>query len=195
LYLGIHMPPLFIKISKILSQDTLFWYATIIGSLSFVIQALLTLFGGSHDIEDHSIEADFSQLKLLSKQAITGFLMIFGLSGLACRKEFGLDIVPSIFLSILAGAVAVYLNALIFKGAKSLRSRGSVFKIEETIGKRATIYQKIPKNGVGKITISLNDLTHEIDAMSYEAKDLESFSSVEIIKKVDEKTVVVAPIK
>ena len=187
------LPMIITKITDTLSKDTLFWYATLFGALAFIIQAAITLFGAN--LEEGSEELDLGNLKWLSKQALTGFLMIFGLSGLACRREFDLTLIPSILVSACAGCLAVYLNALIFKGAKSLKSPGSVFKIEDAIGKKATIYQKIPKNGIGKISISLNDLTHEIDAMSYEAKDLESFTHVEVIKKADEKTVFVVPIK
>ena len=63
------------------------------------------------------------------------------------------------------------------------------------IGKEAMVYQRIPKGGVGKITLSLNDLTYEIDAISHQNEELSSFIQVQVLKKSDEKTVVVVPIK
>ena len=76
--------------------------------------------------------------------------------------------------------------------AKKLRSPGTVFRIEDAIGKEAMIYQRIPKGGSGKISVSLHHFTYELDAISFEQEDLPSFTFVQIIEKFDEKTVIVA---
>jgi hypothetical protein len=76
--------------------------------------------------------------------------------------------------------------------AKRLQSTGSVYRIEDAIGKDAYVYQSIPKGGVGKISVSLNHFTHEINAVSYDSKELPSFTLVKIIEKKDDNTVVVA---
>ena len=70
-----------------------------------------------------------------------------------------------------------------------------VFRIEDAIGKQATVYQRIPKGGAGKISLSLNNLTYELDAISDHSEELSSFTQVHVLKKADEKTVVVVPIK
>jgi len=79
--------------------------------------------------------------------------------------------------------------------AKKLHSPGNRFSVDDTIGKEAFVYQQITKNGIGKISLSLYDLTHEVDALSLNGEEIASFTQVKIIKKADERTVVVSPIR
>ncbi len=173
-------------------KDSIYWFCALAGSGLFAIQFILSLFGAiAEDLED-SGEMD-GKFKFLSKQALTGFLMMFGWIGLTCQKEFALSGFHTIWISASFGIVAMLVTALLFHGAKKLRSSGTVFRIEDAVGLEAIIYQRIPKDGVGKITVSMNQFTHEIDAIAYE--DLPSFINVRIIKKADEKTVLVVPVK
>jgi hypothetical protein len=170
-----------------LSQDTFYWFCALAGSGMFVIQFLLTLFGMGDD-QDHF---DVQNFKWLTKQTVTGFLMFFGWVGLTCKKEFVMTSTFSAVCAVAGGLIAVVATALIFKMAKKLRSPGAVFRLEEAIGKEAFVYQRIPKNGLGKISISLNNLTHEIDAMAHE--EISSFTQVQIVKTMDDKIVIVVP--
>jgi len=158
----------------------------------FLVQFLLNFVGA--DAEDAE-EGSSQNLKWLSKQAITGFLMMFGWIGLACKKELGFSAAAATGIAVAAGIVAMFITGSIFKIARKLRSSGTVFRIEEAVGKEAAVYQRIPKDGVGKITISLSDMTHELDAISLNGEEVPSFSPVQIVKKADERTVVVVPIK
>lgn len=175
--------------------DTIFWFCAMAGTGLFVIQLMLTLLGGDHSHEVDEGGFDTVKFKWLSKQALTGFLMMFGWAGLTCRKEFALSNATAALIGSGAGLICMFLTAVIFNASKKLRSPGNVFRIEELIGKEATIYQRIPKDGTGKITVSLHELTHEIDAISHNREELASFTQVQIIKKADEKTVVVVPAK
>lgn len=164
-------------------EHSFFWFFAMTGSGLFLIQLLLNLFGADHD------DADSGKFKWLTKQALTGFFLMFGWAGLTCRKEFGLSLVASSLISVIAGIGAVFLTALLFNGARKLRSSGTVFRIEDAVGQDATVYQRIMPGGIGKISISLNHFTHEIDATAEE--EIPSFSSVHVIKKTDENTVFV----
>jgi hypothetical protein len=180
-----------------LSKDTFYWFCALAGSGMFVIQFLLTLFGIGHDhdaVDDHG-HFDAQNFKWLTKQTVTGFLMFFGWVGLTCRREFDLSNPASAAYAVAGGIVAVFATAFIFKMAKKLRSSGSVFRIEDALGKDALVYQRIPKNGSGKISISLNHHTHEIDAVSLTHEEISSFTQVQIVKKMDDKIVIVVPIK
>ena len=167
-------------------DDSLFWFCALTGSGLFLIQFLLTLIGDL-DNESHSIN-DF---KWLSKQAITGFLMMFGWVGLTCKKEFECTNLTSSFIGFLCGIVAMVITGFIFKMAGHLKSSGTVFCIDDAIGKEATIYQQILKGEKGKISLSLNGFTHEIDAISLD-EEIPSFTPVHIINKVDDQTLIVA---
>lgn len=176
------------KFNNFISNDYLFWSCALLGSGLFIIQFLLNFLGS-----DGQDEFGLVQFKWLSKQALTGFLVMFGWIGLTCRKEFDLSGLSSIAIALLGGIVAFLMIGLIFKGALKLRSSGTVFRIEDIIGKEATIYQRIPKNGIGKISVMHDNFTYEVDAKANE--DLASFTLVHIIKKENANTVLVVPIK
>jgi hypothetical protein len=151
--------------------------------------------GHDHDVVDDHGHFDAQNFKWLTKQTVTGFLMFFGWVGLTCKKEFALSPTYSAVFAVVGGLIAVVVTAFIFKMAKKLRSSGAVFRIEDAIGKDAFVYQRIPKNGIGKISISLHNHTHEIDAMSMTHEEISSFTQVQIVKKMDDKIVIVAPHK
>jgi hypothetical protein len=183
-----------------LSKDTFYWFCALAGSGMFIIQFLLTLFGIGHDQDmvdapNHLGHFDAQNFKWLTKQTVTGFLMFFGWVGLTCKREFVLSNTASAACAVVGGLIAVFVTAFIFKMAKKLRSPGAVFRIEDAIGKEAIVYQRIPKNGLGKISISLHHHTHEIDAMAMNREEISSFTQVQIVKNMDDKIVVVVPIK
>src|SRR5579872_2732155 len=166
------------KYLSMLAKDGLFWFCALAGSGMFLIQFLLYFVGA--DAEDDSSSQNF---KWISKQAITGFLMMFGWVGLACTKELDLTPLASTALAIAAGIVAMIITAAIFNLARKLRSTGTVFRLQDAVGKEASVYQRIPKGGSGKISLSLHDMTHEIDAISLNGEEVHSFTQVQIIKK------------
>ena len=88
----------------------------------------------------------------------------------------------------------MYLTAWMFSKAKKLVSSGSVFDINQALGKTATVYAKIPAQGKGQIQIVVADLTHEIDAISDNSTEIETNSSVRITAVIDQSTVKVQQI-
>ena len=146
----------------------------------------------SHDSGDDSV--DVRKFKGLSIQTVTGFLMMFGWTAITCQNEFDLQNSTTIGISLVAGVFAAFIVRSIFKLAKKLRSSGSVYRIEDAIGKEAYVYHRIPKGGRGKISMTLQNFTHEIDAISHHSEDLPSFMRVRIIEKTDNNTVVVTPL-
>jgi hypothetical protein len=185
-------------LQTILSKDNVFWFCALAGSGMFIIQFLLTLFGIGHDhdmIDDGHGHFDVQNFKWITKQTLTGFLMFFGWTGLTCKREFAMSGTASAAWAAAGGFLAVFVTAFIFKMAKKLHSSGAVFNIEDAIGKEAFVYQRIPKDGIGKISISLHHHTHEIDAISMTHEEISSFTQVQIVKNMDDRIVAVVPIK
>lgn len=186
--------------NELIKSGSVFWFCALAGSGMFFIQFIINIFGGMDqdnfdvgDTTDASNDAaDARRFKWFSMQAITGFLMMFGWTAITCQSEFGLKNILTIGISIASGVLAALIIRSIFKYAKKLQSSGSSYRIEDAIGKEAYIYQSIPKDGIGKISISMQDFTHEIDAISHNSEALSSFTRVKIIKKKDDNTVVVA---
>ena len=184
-----------LKFKDLISQDSLFWFCALSGSGIFIIQFLLSLIGNTDHEGIDPPEVDAVKFKWLSKQAITGFLMMFGWSALTCKNQFNLSIGTTLAIALAAGMVTVLVTGYIFKMARKLHSPGTVFAIEDAIGKEAVVYQHIPKGGIGKISISLHHFTHEIDAMSLNDEDIPSFALVRVIKKTSDSTLMVTLIK
>lgn len=188
--------------NELIKSGSIFWFCALTGSGMFFIQFIINIFGVTDqesfetgDTTDSSGDSlDARKFKWFSIQAITGFLMMFGWTAITCQSEFGLQSTSTICISIAAGILAALIIRSIFIFAKRLQSSGSIFRIEDAIGKEAYVYQAIPKKGIGKITISLQHLTHEIDAVSHHSEELSSFTRVKIIEKKDDNTVVVAPL-
>lgn len=187
--------------------DFIFWFCAFAGSGMFFIQLIMNMFGAATDnfdvgeatISDEIHDAgsdpsDMRKFKWLSMQAITGFLMMFGWTAITCKNEFGFENIATVLTSMAAGVFAACVIRSIFKLAKRLHSPGSAYRIEEAVGREAYVYQRIPQGGVGKISISMQHLTHEINATSHHTEELPSFTRVKIIEKQDGNTVVVEPL-
>lgn len=167
----------------LVNSGSVFWFCALSGSGLFLIQFLINLFGmGDSD-------SDIKQFKWLSLQAVTGFLMMFGWCAITCQNQFEVEILPTLVVSLVSGLLAAWMIHFLIGFTKKLHSAGSVYSIEDAIGKEATVYQKIPKGGVGKVSLALHHFTHEIDAVSRE--EIESFTRVKIIEKSGSNTVVV----
>lgn len=190
------MAEFFEKLIYLLEDTTIFTFCASIGSGILVIQLLLYFFGFAESDNDYDSDAgEEKRFKILSLQTIGGFLMMFGWCAITCYKEFDFGISFSILLSLILGCCSVFVMNLIFKMAKKFQSSGSVCSLDDVIGKEALVYQRIPKGGVGKVSISFQHLTCEVDAISHGQEELPSFTWVQILKKKDDVTVVVIPIQ
>lgn len=176
-------------------NDNFYWFCALAGSGMFLIQLILNLFGvfDSDDL-DANDGGDVRKFKWLSLQAISGFLMMFGWTAITCHKEFEFNSLITNLISLTTGLLVIFTTSSIFKVAKKLQSTGNVFKVDDVIGKEALVYQRIPKEGLGKVSVSVQHFTHEIDAISHNQQEIHSFTRVQIIKKRDDNTVIVTAI-
>jgi hypothetical protein len=171
--------------------NTVFWFCASLGGALFLIQLLLMVIGLEGDHTHSALEA--GRFGWLLKQKLTGFLMMFGLSALACKYQFFLSNTLAYTIGIFSGSVAAFVIGWIFQIAARLQSSGATFHISQALEKDGIVYQRIPQNSVGKISISVYNLTYELDAVAEDSKEIPSFTSVRVIKIKDEKTVVVKP--
>lgn len=188
---------------ELINSHSIFWFCALAGSSVFFIQFIFNLFGITDQDNFDSCETfsntlhettDTRIFKWLSVQTITGFLMMFGWTAITCQSEFGLQIMTTLAISLAAGISTALIIRSIVKITLKLKSSGSTYNIEEAIGQEAYVYHRIPKGGIGKISMTLQHFTHEIDAISDHSEDLPSFMRVKVIKKFDSNTVVVTPL-
>ncbi len=180
----------------LIAQNPVLWFCAISGTVIFLIQFILNLFIGDHEhhAEVGSEDNGEGDLKWLSKYAVSGFLMMFGWIGLTCVKQFALPLWVAIVVAILSGFFTVFLLRLLFRGVRRLHSPGNVFNIEDAIGREGEITHRIPENGVGSISLLIDNFRYEIGAISTGNKELPSFTRVKVIDKTIDNIAVVIPL-
>lgn len=184
------------------SLETTFWVFAFGGTLFFVLRILFMLFvGGDHDMDaDGHIGGDIGHdgtdvsFNLFSLQSLTGFFMMFGWVGLSLYVQSEVGPFFSVLGAFAAGLSTMFITAAIFRAAMNLVNPGSRFVVDDAVGKTASVYQRIPADGRGRIQLTLAGSTREIDAISEEKADIDSFTSVEVVRKVDDRTVAVKTI-
>ncbi|MDE3055946.1 MAG: hypothetical protein KGI80_04565 [Verrucomicrobiota bacterium] len=178
-----------------LGADPVFWFCALSGTAFFALQLLLSLFGVGDVLGDEGEELPIGEIQWFSKRTVTGFLMMFGWIGLTCKKEFDLPVSGAVLIAFVGGVLALFLIGYLLRLAQKLKSPGSVFRIEEAVGKEATVYHRIPVEGSGKVTLSLNNLSYEVDAISQNTQEIPAFTRVHVLKKIDHKTVMVSSLE
>lgn len=191
----------------IISSDTfelIFWISAIAGTAMFVFKTIVALaIGEMHDIDTDlgvgdiahdGVDSSDAAFELFSITSLTGFFMMFGWSGLAAYKEYNLSQSTAFACACVIGFIAMYGTAKLFSAARLLVSRGSVFLIENTLGKTGTVYQMIPADGTGVIQITIDGQVRELGAQSAEGVEIPSFTTVTVVSVVDTNTVKVSSI-
>jgi membrane protein implicated in regulation of membrane protease activity len=147
---------------------------------------------GIPDSVDADAGAGSSGLALFSLRGILAFFAVGGWAGIAVA-----GLIDSAFLAVvcafIAGAVALYAVALLFKYTARLQSAGNL-NLRNAVGKTATVYITIPasRNGAGKVHIVFQERYSELSAVTDEETPLRTGTLVEIVGVADENTLLVA---
>jgi hypothetical protein len=116
----------------------------------------------------------------LSIQSISGFFTMFGLVGLGLLQINASDF-WSLAGALAAGVFTAWCTGMIFIGMQRLQSDGTL-KIENAIGKHATVYLTIPETGTGSINISIQGSLRTMDAMSDNGQRIPTGSIVKVLR-------------
>lgn len=177
------------------SLDTtmqVFWGCAIVGSVIFLVQALLTLIGMDHDL-DMDTDVDLGDgdtmdlgggLSLFSIRNLVNFIVGFGWGGVCFSSVVSNKILLGV-LGVLIGIFFVWIYFIIKKQTRKLESNGA-FNINLCVGKVADVYLRIPAEGkgMGKVQVSLHGSIHEIDAIT-DGPELPSGSKVTVVEVVE----------
>ena len=158
-----------------------------------VVQIVMMLIGlgGDSDIDSSGVDltgdgnADInvdtdSGLSLFTTKSLTAFFTIGGWVGFTLGDG---KMWVAIVVSLVAGAAALVIVALILKWLLRMQSSGNV-KLESAIGKIAEVYLTIPaKNGgEGKITVTINESLNEYGAIQEGDEPIKTGSKVKIVR-------------
>lgn len=178
-----------------------YWILAAISSIIFIIQAIMTFIGFDADSdvdmstapdqipESGDAAFDAAGFHLVSVKSVICFILGFGWTGVLCWNYIPNRVLLGL-LAVVVGLIFMSLIAFLLFQMMKL-NRDNTFRVEQTIGLPADVYLRIPGNRkqTGKITVSLNGSTHELEALS--DTDIPTGAKVRIKEIVQAETVLV----
>ncbi len=176
--------------------EQIYWICAAVGTLFFLLRTIMMVVGGDVDVDgDGDIDVNLDDtghaFELISINSITAFVMMFGWAGLTAYKQFNLGSTQSLITSFIVGVICMLITAYLFQLAKTFVSRGTQFKIANTVGLNGVVQQVIPNEGVGRVTVTLDGMARELNAVSGDNVEIPSFVQVSVEKVVNSNTVAV----
>ncbi len=181
-----------------------YWILAAVSSIIFIIQAIMTFIGFDADSdvdmstapdqipESGDAAFDAAGFHLVSVKSVICFILGFGWTGVLCWNYIPNRVLLGL-LAVVVGLIFMSLIAFLLFQMMKL-NRDNTFRVEQTIGLPADVYLRIPGNRkqTGKITVSLNGSTHELEALS--DTDIPTGAKVRIKEIVQGETVLVEKI-
>lgn len=166
---------------------TAYFYVALFSTVLFLLKLVLFAFLGG----DTEVEADFNEsvetetsFNFLSVQSILAFLMGFGWLGLACLKQWEMNLGLSVVLSVAFGAILMYFSAWLMFCVKKLNHKVEK-DYSKCVGLTARAYTKFAPNAQGQIEIVFNKQLSIEEAVNNTDKEIKSFSNVKVVKYED----------
>ena len=174
--------------------DMLFASSALIGGILFVLYFFLLMIGGiATDVFDglFGIDVDMgadASFKALTFQGIMAFLMFFGLAGLYVTKSGG-GPSPAILAGAIAGGASMYFTGKLFELFVNLQQDGTV-ELSEAIGAKGQVYLRISDEGVGQVTVEVNEAQRTFNAKSEDGAGIATGDFIEVVDTIGEVLVV-----
>lgn len=185
--------------------EKIFWGISIIFSVLFFIQFVLSLIGldfqSDTDLDfDMDVETDTGfttdvSFTIFSVRSFIAFFTFFGWSGVSVLSNGGSGL-WAIIMGIVAGIFAMLIVGYIMYAFAKLQDDGSVYNPYEAIDEIGTVYLRIPalKQGKGKIQIKLQGSIIEVEAITNEAETIPTGTAIRVIDVLDREVMVVEPV-
>lgn len=170
----------------------------VLASFILIVQTILSFIGVVDSFDEiDSLGEDIdeiSEFKIFSFRSIIAFFAVFGWVGVIAIERF--NNIITFFIAFISGLLAMFVVAGLFYMSLKLQSNGNI-DYNNCVGKLAKVYLTIPaKNkGEGKINLKVQDTFIEVRASTYELEAIKTGEQVEIIKVLNDNTVVVKKIK
>ena len=149
--------------------------------------------GADGDVSGHDVgnPADAGAMHLFTFQGIITFLCVFAWSAILTYMGTN-SILLSLLVGFVLGAGAMFGVAKIIQASAKLAQNGNI-NAKNYLGELGTVYLVIPaaEQGRGKVNISLGERYVEFDAITEDADDIPSGSSVRVVDVRSESLLVV----
>jgi membrane protein implicated in regulation of membrane protease activity len=178
------------------TAETIYWAIALTASLIFIILSVLSFVGGADVDAVVDVDAHLGDMEapshIISFRNVINFLLGFGWTGVAFYHQISSQILLAL-LAIVVGIIFVAIFTLIFRSFLKMQENNA-FKIEDTVGKIANVYIRIPASRAskGKIQISVNGSVHELDAITDHPQQIESGKTV-LVKSIEGTALIVEP--
>lgn len=151
------------------------------------------LSGIDGDVSGHDVgnPADAGAMRLFTFQGIITFLCVFAWSAILTYMGTN-SILLSLLVGFVLGAGAMFGVAKIIQASAKLAQNGNI-NAKNYLGELGTVYLVIPaaEKGRGKVNISLGERYVEFDAITEDADDIPSGTSVRVVDVRSESLLVV----
>lgn len=172
-----------------------YWLIAIPFSVFFVLQTIMSLFGGdvlSTDGDaDLAVESDAGiDFQFLSIKNLVAFFTLFGWVGVLTSSS-GMAAIWSVLLAIVAGLLMMLLMATLMYFMSKLTESGTL-ELKKAIGKTGTVYLTIPakRAGMGKVQISIQGF-QTLDALTDDETEIHTGAVVEVVDTLNEEILIV----
>lgn len=177
--------------------EQVFWGIAILFSFFFIIQTVLTFFGG--DIDDMDVDGDADtavdtdggiDFQFLSLKNLIAFFTIFGWTGIICLHS-GIGPGISALIATGAGLIMMLIMASIIYFMGKLVEDGTL-KMKNAIGKSGSVYLPIPakRAGVGKVQIQVQGF-RTLDAVTDNETDIPTGAIIEVVEILNNQILIV----
>lgn len=190
--------------SSLNGSQQVFWGISIIFSILFIIQFVLSLVGLDFDSDtdfDVSTDTDTDSgysldpsFTLFSVRSIIAFFTFFGWTGVLALNA-GVGTMMAAILASASGFTAMLIVGYMMFIFSKLGESGNI-NVNEALFQTGEVYLTIPegKRGQGKIHINIQGVMKEMDAIT-EGKNLATGSTVRVVEIIDNQLLVVEPVE
>jgi len=176
-------------------EQTVYLICAIVGCTFFALQTILQIFGVFHDTggidavahEPGDLGHGDAFFGVLSLKALTAFVGIFGLTGLA-MIETSASFLVRLVVSIVAGNAGMFFVAFLMRGLNRLQASGTV-DIRNALGRSAAVYLRIPGrgSGEGKVTVEVQGRSLTLNAIT-DGEEIPTGQRVTVLEVVGDDT-------
>ncbi len=175
-----------------------FWGISIVFSVLFVIQFVLSLIGVDFDLDmdgdvdtDFGMDADFS---LFSIRSIIAFFTFFGWTGVL-MLDAGFGVWAAMITATISGFLAMAIVGYMMYKFTQFDESGT-FNPNSAINHTGEVYLFIPaaKSGYGKIHLKLKGALKEMDAVTDEGLEIPTGTKVKVVEVLDDNLLLVEKI-
>ena len=181
--------------------EKLFVVSAVIGVILVSFRLALQFLGGDVDAEaggmdvggdvdmgmgmdvDTDVGGHDAGFTMLSFQSISGFVMMFGLVGLALHRQSGVGNALSILGGTIGGLCMVWILAKLMHSMMKLQSSGTL-NYRNIIGEEGEVYLTVPADGIGKVQVVAQGRQVIMNAKSQGDTDVKTGARVQVVNVV-----------